>query len=155
MRLQHVPAGINADSVVTAKMSLLRARLPNGTAIGEFLSRLTADLSSAPGIRMAGISSAIPLSPGAHTITRVAAEADSFLNCQWRLVDAGYFRTFHIPLLRGRLFGPQDRANSPLVFVISQQAARALYGDDNASGVVCVSKTATAAKWLASSGTFA
>ena len=81
VRLQRVPVGVNADSVLTAKLSLTRARLPNGAAIDAFLSRLTSDLQSTPGITAAGISSAIPLSPGAYTITQVAAEADPFLTC--------------------------------------------------------------------------
>jgi putative ABC transport system permease protein len=134
IKLQSVPAGINADSVVTAKLALVRARLENGAAINEFLSRLTSDLQSAPGIRAVGISSAIPLSPGAHTVTQVAAEGDSFVTCEWRLVDAGYFRTFQIPLLRGRLMGTEDGPNSPRVFVISRHTARALYGDGNPIG---------------------
>ena len=133
-RLQRVPVGVNADSVLTAKLSLTRARLPNGTAIDEFLSRLTTDLQSTPGITAAGISSAIPLSPGAYTITQVAAEADPFLTTEWRLVDGGYFRTFQIPLVRGRLFGSEDRADAPRVFVIGQQTARALYGDADPIG---------------------
>jgi putative ABC transport system permease protein len=134
MKLQSVPVGINVDSVVTAKLALVRARLQNGAAISEFLSRLTSDLESAPGVRAAGISSAIPLSPGAHTITQVAAEADPFVTCEWRLVDAGYFRAFQIPLLRGRLPGPQDRPNSARVFLISRHTARSLYGDGNPIG---------------------
>lgn len=134
VKLEGVPVGFDADSVVTAKLSLTRARLPNGAAINEFMSRLASDLQTAPGIQSAGISSAIPLSPGAYTIMQVAANAGPFVTCEWRLVDAGYFRTLDIPLLRGRLFGPEDRPSSPRVFVLSQQAARALYGDDNPIG---------------------
>ena len=133
-RLQRVPVGVNADSVLTAKLSLTRARLPNGAAIDAFLARLTSDLQSTPGITAAGISSAIPLSPGAYTITQVAAETDPFLTSEWRLVDAGYFRTFQIPLVRGRLFGSEDRADAPRAFVIGQQTARALYGDADPIG---------------------
>jgi putative ABC transport system permease protein len=134
IRLQRVPLGMNPESVATAKLSLRRAKLPDGTAIGGFLSRLTSALESTPGITAAGISSAIPLSPGAHTMTRFSADSGDFLHGQWRLVDAGYFRTFQIPLIRGRLFGPGDSGESPRVFVISQEAARALYGDENAVG---------------------
>ena len=135
LRLQRVPLGVNPEAVVTAKLSLTRVRLPNGAAIGEFLSRLTDELRRAPGIRSAGVSSAIPLSPGAYTIMRIASDTDPFTTCEWRLVDAGYFGTFQIPLLRGRLFGPDDNvAGAPRVFVISQQTARALYGDADPIG---------------------
>lgn len=134
LKLQRVPAGFDAESVVTAKLALTRSRLANGAAIDGFLSRLTEDLQRTPGITSAGVSSAIPLSPGAHTITQAAAETDPFVTCEWRLVDAAYFRTLGIPLLGGRWFGSQDRSNSPRVFVISQQTARALYGDQNPIG---------------------
>ena len=134
VKLQRVPVGFDPDSVVTAKLALTRARLPNGAAIDDFLSRLTGDLQSAPGIASAGISSAIPLSPGAHTIMQAAGENDPFVTCEWRLVDAAYFRTLRIPLIRGRLFASQDGANSPRVFVISQHTARALYGETNPIG---------------------
>jgi putative ABC transport system permease protein len=134
VNLQRVPAGITADSVVTAKLALTRARLQSGAAISAFLSRLTSDLERAPGVRAAGISSAIPLSPGAHTILQAAGDDGSFVTCEWRLVDDGYFRTLQIPLLRGRLPGSQDAANGPRVFVISQQTARTLYGDADPIG---------------------
>ena len=134
MNLQRVSPGFSPDSVVTAKLALTRARLPNGAAINEFFARLTDDLERAPGISAAGISSAIPLSPGAHTIMQAAAEADPFVTCEWRLVDAGYFRTLGVPLLRGRLFDPQDRQDSPRAFVIGEHTARSLYGQDNPIG---------------------
>jgi putative ABC transport system permease protein len=134
VKLQSAPVGIDADSVVTAKLALTRARLPNGAAISEFLSRLTDDLEAAPRVSVAGISSAIPLSPGALTITQAAADGGPSVTCDWRLVDSGYFRSFRIPLLRGRVFGPQDGPNSPRVYVISQQTSRALYGEDNPIG---------------------
>jgi putative ABC transport system permease protein len=134
VNLQSVPLGISPDSVVTAKLALTRARLPNGMAISAFLGRLTGDLQRTPAVSAAGVSSAIPLSPGAFTITRVAAGAGPSITCEWRLVDEGYFRSLRIPLLRGRVFGTQDVADSPRVFVISQQTAEALYGDDDPVG---------------------
>jgi putative ABC transport system permease protein len=134
VKLQRVPSGIDAESVLTAKLALTRARLPNGAAISRFLSRLTSDLQAAPGVSAAGISSAIPLSPGALTVTQVATDVGPFVTCEWRLVDEGYFRTMRVPLVRGRLFGPQDGPDAPHVFVISQQTARALYADDDPIG---------------------
>jgi putative ABC transport system permease protein len=134
VKLQRAPAGIDAGSVLTAKLALTRARLPNGAAIDAFLTRLSEDLKSAPGVSSVGVSSAIPLSPGAYTITRAAADSAASITCEWRLVDGSYFRTLRVPLLRGRVFGPQDSANAPRVFVISQQAARAFYGDADPIG---------------------
>jgi predicted permease len=132
--VQRVAIGISTESVLTAKLSLTRARLPNGAAIGTFLSTLTADLKDEAGITAAGISSAIPLSPGAFTIMQAAGDDGTFVTCEWRLVDGDYFRTLQIPLLIGRLFGPHDGTDAPRVYVISQHTARALYGDANPVG---------------------
>jgi hypothetical protein len=64
----------------------------------------------------------------------VAGEREEFLTSEWRLVDAGYFRTLRIPLVRGRVFGEEDTSASRAVFVISQQTARAVYGDQDPIG---------------------
>jgi predicted permease len=50
-------------------------------------------------------------------------------------VDADYFRAIGIPLLRGRLFQPQDDSKAPRVAIISEAAARAWYsGKDPVGG---------------------
>ena len=46
----------------------------------------------------------------------------------------GILSHLNIPVLRGRLFGPEDGANTPRVFVISQQTARTLYGHGDPIG---------------------
>jgi putative ABC transport system permease protein len=134
INLQQVPLGISTADVVTAKLSLTRARLPNGAAISRFLAQLTADLQTAPGVTAAGVSSAIPLSPGALTITQARGDNDAFVTCEWRLVDREYFRALQIPLRGGRLFDAGDGADTPRVYVISEQMARALYGENDPIG---------------------
>jgi putative ABC transport system permease protein len=139
-RLQSVSLGLDPDSVLTARISLPRARYADGEAISALLSRLTDALKSAPGVQAAGVSSAIPLGPGSATAgTAVAIGApDSALgqpmSSAWRSVDAGFFAALRIPLLRGRVFGPEDGPGKRRVFVLSQQAARSLYGTSDPIG---------------------
>ena len=49
-------------------------------------------------------------------------------------VPAGYFRTFGLSLLRGRTFDDQDRPGTPLVAVLSDQAAQQLWAGDDPIG---------------------
>lgn len=51
-----------------------------------------------------------------------------------RSVNATYFRTFGLPLVGGRFFSEEDRPGTPRVVVLSEQAARTLWPDDDAIG---------------------
>lgn len=51
-----------------------------------------------------------------------------------RAVTPGYFRTIGLPLLRGRAPDPRDRAEAPLVAVVNQSLARALWPDGDVLG---------------------
>src|SRR5439155_2934207 len=138
--LQRVWLGLDPGSVLTARISLPRERYADGEAISALLSRLTNALKSAPGVQAAGASSGIPLGPGSTTSGTLAAIGawDSALgqpmNSAWRSVDTGFFAALRVPLLRGRVFGPGDSAGKRRVFVLSQQAARSLYGSSDPIG---------------------
>src|SRR4029079_14622416 len=47
---------------------------------------------------------------------------------------ADYFRTFDIPVVRGRGFLESDRAGAPMVVVVSEAAARRLWPGEDAIG---------------------
>jgi putative ABC transport system permease protein len=139
-RLQGVTLGLDPDSVVTARISLPQVRYPDGATISTAFSRLTATLQSARGVQAAGVSNGIPFGPGS-TISgaAVAIGAQDLAqqqetNLGWRSVDGGYFAALRIPVLRGRVFGPEDNPGKRPVFVLSQQAALGLYGASDAVG---------------------
>jgi putative ABC transport system permease protein len=139
-RLQGVSLGIDPESVLTARISLPQTRYAGGEAISAVLSRLIDAIKSVPGVQAAGASNAIPLGPGSTiTGTAVAIGASNSGPSQptsfgWRSADAGYFAALRIPLLRGRIFGPEDGTAKRRVFVLSQQAALSLYGSSDPVG---------------------
>src|SRR5207244_4578409 len=139
-RLHNVPLGLDPDSVLTARISLPRARYPDGATISALFSRLTDGLKSASGVQAAGVSNGIPMGPGS-TIAGTAAAIGAPDSVQgqppslgWRSVDRGYFAALRIPLLRGRVFGSDDGPDKRPVFVLSQQAAMSLYSTRNPVG---------------------
>lgn len=50
------------------------------------------------------------------------------------MIEGHYFETLRIPLLRGRTFNDQDDENAPRRVMISQAAARVLFGDEEPIG---------------------
>jgi putative ABC transport system permease protein len=137
-RLQATPLGFNADSVLTARIPLPGAKYGINGAYARFLDQLTEGLRSTSGVLAAGVSNATPLGPGS-SITGVAAvlpsdsAAEHSVACGWRSVDRGFFETLSIPLIRGRLFNTADDG-ARRVFVLSQELARALFGDQDPVG---------------------
>jgi predicted permease len=140
VRLQQVSLGMEPYQVLTARINLPSEKYWRPAAYSTLLSRLTDTLRSAPGVRAAGVSSAIPLGPGSHTGGTAAAVSPSDssvgqpVNCAWRSADAGFFATLGIPVLRGNVFDREDRPGGRRVFVISQETARRLYGADDPIG---------------------
>jgi putative ABC transport system permease protein len=139
-RLQAVSAGVDADSVLTARIALPRARYSDGPAISTFFARLTDALESSPGVQKAGVSNAIPLGSGsviAGDAVAVAPPDPSLaqpMNVGWLSVDADFFAALRIPVLRGRVFVPEDLPDKRRVFVLSRQASRSLYGAEDPVG---------------------
>jgi putative ABC transport system permease protein len=139
-RLQAISPGVDADSVLTARIALPRARYSDGPAISRFFSRLTDALESSPGVQAAGVSNAIPLGSGsviagdAVTVPPPDPAPAQPMKAGWLSVDADFFTALRIPVLRGRVFSPDDGPDKRRVFVLSQQAARSLYGAEDPVG---------------------
>jgi predicted permease len=49
-------------------------------------------------------------------------------------VGSGYFATLRIPMMRGRDFGPQDRAQAPHVAIVNESFARFYFGNQDPIG---------------------
>jgi len=90
----------------------------------EFSRRLTERVRELPGIEAAGLASHLPLSIEV-TFERVSptvttASPERWPNVDSAAVDPGYFETLRIPVLRGRTFTDDDRADSALVAVVNR-----------------------------------
>ncbi|MGE3527049.1 MAG: FtsX-like permease family protein, partial [Gemmatimonadales bacterium] len=132
--LQHLRGldpGWTADGVMVTTLDLEL----DGTRAeqGRVLYRTLLDqVTRLPGVEAAALARKLPLggrsSFGDVTVDGVIPPGgrngfDAALN----RVSGGYFRTLHIPLLRGRDIGPGDDTGAPLVAVINQAMAERLW----------------------------
>jgi putative ABC transport system permease protein len=121
-----VPLGIRAEGVLTAEISLNRAKYPGAEARGFFADLLN-QLSGVPGLRDVALVSIAPagtVSSGASIKVHGRAE--------WvdvAAVSSGYFSLLAIPVVKGRSFDQTDTVASPRVIVVNEAFARHYWDD--------------------------
>jgi len=139
LRLTSVDPGFRADRVATFSFTLSPVRYPNGARQALFAQELISRLTHVPGVRSAGISFALPLTNSAFGFTfaiggRPETSGPDEPRAQVRVATPDYFRTMGIPLVRGRGLTAQDNLGSPPVLLISQEAARRYWPNEDPIG---------------------
>jgi predicted permease len=92
-----------------------------------------------PGVESASFSSSVPMGYISNS-ERVYAEGNLLPAGEpapvitFAVVDAPYFHTMKVPIVRGRTFTERDRENSPPVAVINEAMARRLWPDRDPIG---------------------
>jgi len=139
VRALRVDPGFRAEGLLTARLSLPRARYEQDAQARHFTERLLAGVRSLPGVSRAGITSFLPFS-GSYNSSAIMIEGYSRAPGEpvpvpgFNTADADYFPAMGIPLLRGRLFQETDTAESPRVVVIDQFLARRYWPDKDPIG---------------------
>ena len=138
-RIMALDAGLQKERVGTLELNFAR-----GTSTPLTLARIDAmlaRLSSAPGIEAAGVVNDLPLRGGGGGIAisveivgRQRQKGEDTPFSRWLMASPDYFRTFGIPILRGRSFATTDDSLSPRVAVINNAMAKRFWPDVDAIG---------------------
>jgi len=138
--LGKVDPGFAKDHVITFGLDLpggldLPDRYGHSERV-QFYERLLVEVRSLPGVRSASAAYPLPLSAG-DVKTSFDVEGRPVKKSErpvttLHIVDDDYFHTLGTPLLRGRVFEPQDGvAGAPAVVIISQRLAQQAFpGED-------------------------
>jgi putative ABC transport system permease protein len=127
VRLQQVPAGFDADHVLTLTISPPPERYPGPEQRADLYERSLDSLAGIPGVAAVGGINRLPLSGGNSTRGLTIdgrAQMNPSPSADYRTVSPGYFRALGIPLLAGRALRGDDREGRPLVAVISASMAQ-------------------------------
>ena len=139
MRLQSVNPGFDPNNVLTASVSLPRAKYSETPKRIEFFQQLLARVRQLPGVTAAGAASAPPFM-GLGAATGFDIEGQPVLpsaqkpTTDVRVVDPDYFKTMAIPLLNGRTFTDREESQESRVVIISEALARQYFPNDNPLG---------------------
>jgi len=140
LAMTATPLGFDPDGVLTVAVQLPRAGYATGEARTRFLERFEERLRALPGVTAVASVGQAPTrvaNRNGFVVVGAPAPADQKGIMLLTEVSDSYFRTLGIPVREGRTFGPEDgRPGGPLVFVISESAARHYFPQGGAVGAL-------------------
>ena len=146
------PPGIDAGHVLSVGVSLSEQRYNSQARLRDYYTRALAEVAAVPGVTAAGFTHTSPFRWGIP-ITFVAVGRDGAATeanvpqTFYDSVSLDFFRAAGIPLRSGRLFNASDRAGAKPVVILSETAARRLFGSDDPLGREIASATSSTARF--------
>jgi putative ABC transport system permease protein len=139
--LLQISPGFNPERVLTLQLSLVGQAWAEDSAVREFQTRLLDRVRALPGVEGAALAGQVPFGGngdtwGFHVRGRMKPNPVQDPDAERYSVTPGYFQLMEIPLKSGRLLSDQDTTSSEPVMVVSQEAARAIWGKDDPLGSV-------------------
>lgn len=139
-RLERVNPGLEAEGVMTFSTKLSEKRYPQPAQQAEFYRRLTEEVEAIPGVQSAAAVRYLPLGGGGlfvyfcpEGMVCQGMGKDPLIFTQAATPD--YFKTMHIPLLRGRFFDEHDNARGKPAVIINDKTAKRYFAGRNAIGM--------------------
>jgi putative ABC transport system permease protein len=130
VKLSQVHLGFRTEGVTSFQVHLPGARYGDPEDRVRFYGRFFDQVESLPGVQAAGAISKLPASGRYHDWGfRIEGRPEPGAGearpaADMRCVDGRYFEAMGIPLLSGRLLGPQDRIDSQLSVVVNEALAK-------------------------------
>jgi putative ABC transport system permease protein len=127
-RLQSVSPGFDPQNAVMVSFSIPRSKYPDAVKQAAFADAVLKRFAALPGVTSVGATHILPFS-GNDYITAFAIEGRPPVKPSERpssnfyAVTPDYFKAMGIPLLRGRTFTDDDRAEAARVAIISKSLA--------------------------------
>jgi predicted permease len=139
-RLETMDLGYAPDHVSMLSFTGPKTALATAEKIHEVGKQLVARLEATPGVVAATPIESAPFKGQSFFIMKVApaeaapSERDHFPFIPFEFVGPDYFRTFRIPIRRGRAFSAADTKGAEHVVVISEALAHRLWPSGDAIG---------------------
>jgi putative ABC transport system permease protein len=140
IRLQQIDRGFNSDNVLTMVIRLPGARYSEDPQVVNFFTQALERVRQLPTVRSAGMVNFLPLYGGLGSSTgfkiegRPAPPPGQGPSTDVRVVDAGYFQTLGIPLLRGRNFSDLEQREAKRVILINEALVRKHFPNEDPIG---------------------
>jgi len=136
--LRAVNTGFDAHNVLTMEMSLNGDRFSKTAALAQLSRDGRERLNRIPGVESSAFSCCLPVQgqfglPFA-IIGKPVDPSKGQQGAGWMHASADYYKTFKIPVKRGREFNVSDTASSPHVVIINEAFAKQFFPNENPVG---------------------
>ena len=134
-KLLAADPGFQPEKVLAMTVPLPQQAYPDANNVRNYYERALLELSQIPGVLSVGAANDVPLNGNELDAVEVEGQSKSTtpaIRQTWVLGD--YMRTMGIPLIRGRLFTPEDREGTQPVALVSENMARSLWPNQDAIG---------------------
>jgi len=137
--LRSSDIGCDPRNMLTMHFSLPNARYDTSQKVAAFYEQLLPRLRALPGVRSAGVATALPAQgyggDSRFTIPEhPAPAAGTQLDAIVRGADPGYFNAVGIPLLRGRSFTDSERLDNTRSVIVSDSFVRQYFPNEDPIG---------------------
>jgi putative ABC transport system permease protein len=143
LRLLQVNPGFNPEKLLMLSFTATGKQYAAPEALATFHQQLLTRAAAIPGVRGAATIDIVPLTGGntsrGYAAGRAIPPPEEQTEFNYREASENYFRVMEIPLLQGRSFNAQDKAQAPNVIIINQTLAQRLFPDQSAIGQRIVS----------------
>ncbi len=138
VRLSRFDYGVPTGSVFTARIGLFESTYPDSASRARFWTDLEHQLQSLPGQQGVALQTVLPGLGGwsqPFALEGRTYEHDrDYPNTRRAAVTPGWFATFGVPALEGRLLGPGDVRDALPVAVVTRGFATSQFGRESAVG---------------------
>ena len=138
LALGEVNTGFDAHNVLTMEMSLNGDKFSKTPAVAQLSRDGRERLNRIPGVESSTFTCCLPVQgqfglPFA-IVGRPIDPAKGQPGAGWMMASADYYKTFKIPVVRGREFNDSDTASSPHVVIINEALAKQYFPKENPIG---------------------
>jgi putative ABC transport system permease protein len=126
--------GFQPEKVLAMTIPLPAQAYPHANDVRNYYQHALSDLSQIPGIVSVGAANDLPLNGNELDAVEIEGENKTTPAVRQTWVLGDYLATMGVPLIRGRLFTPEDRQGTQPVTLVSESMAKALWPNQDAIG---------------------
>jgi predicted permease len=131
-RLHRTELGFTTTNVLTLQVGPPRNQV-------EFFTMLRERVAALTGVQAVAVTSGAPMTTFNTSLNIVPVSPalippTESIQSHWRLVTAEFFEALQIPVLKGRVFTPQDKHETQKVIIVNRTLATMLWGDEDPIG---------------------
>ncbi len=147
MSAQHAYLGFDPDHVLNVALDPYEAGYDEART-NSFYKELEQRVRALPGVQNASLALSVPMgeniaAAGVYIEGRPLPPGQQPPTVTYNQVDASYFDTMRVPLLRGRAFTENDNEKAPLVAIVNQTMANQFWPNEDPIGKRFSLKAAT------------